>query len=88
MTANHPHHDGAMSDPDDFDDPPERERLSDEDLFLAGLVGKYAERRERGLPPRAHDLLALAAEFGDDAPRKLRVVLALYEALIADDTSP
>jgi hypothetical protein len=35
---------------------------------------------------RAHDLLALAAEFGDDAPRRLRVVLGLYEALVAHDT--
>jgi hypothetical protein len=50
------------------------------------LVGEYADRRDRDLPPRAHDLLARAAEFGDGAVTKLRTVLALYEALIADDT--
>jgi hypothetical protein len=55
--------------------------------LLAGLVGEYADRRDRGEAPRAHDLLARAAEFGDDAPRKLRTVLALYEALVADDAA-
>ena len=61
--------------------------LTEEDLFLAGLVGAYADRRDRGQPPRAHDLLARAAEFGDGATAKLRTVLALYEALRADDPS-
>jgi hypothetical protein len=74
-----------MSDHDDAADPAERDRLSEEDLLLAGLVGEYADRRDRGLPPCAHDLLARAAEFGDDAAAKLRTVLALYEALVADD---
>jgi hypothetical protein len=75
-----------MSDRDDVD-PAEREALGDEDLFLAGLVGEYADRRSRGVAPQVHDLLARAAEFGDGSPRKLRIVLALYEALIADDRS-
>jgi len=82
MIANHHiHHDG------DYDDPPERERLTELDWLLAGLVGEYVDRRECGEAPRAHDLLARAAEFGDDAPRKLRTVLALYEALTADETA-
>ena len=76
-----------MSAHDDVD-PCERAWLSEEDLFLAGLVGDYADRREHGEPPCAHDLLARAAEFGDGATAKLRTVLALYEALMADDASP
>jgi hypothetical protein len=59
-----------MSTYDDVD-PPERERLSEEDRLLTGLVGEYATRREHAQPPRAHDLLARAAEFGDDASTKL-----------------
>jgi hypothetical protein len=73
---------------DDVDDLPERQRLTEEDFFLADLAGEYVNRRERGVPPRIHDLLARAAEFGDDAPAKLRTVIALYEALLADDTVP
>jgi hypothetical protein len=73
-----------MSAYDDDDDLPERQRLTEQDRFLADLAGQYVDHRERGLPPRVHDLLARAAEFGDDAPAKLRTVLALYEALIAD----
>lgn len=76
-----------MTDRDHADDPGERERLSEEDLFLAELVGEYADRRDRGLPPRAHDLLARAAEFGNDAATKLRTVLALYEALAGADST-
>jgi hypothetical protein len=77
-----------MSDHDRAEDPAERERLSEEDLVLAGLVGEHANRRDRGLPPSTHDLLARAYEFGDDAAVKLRTVLALYEALVADDLTP
>jgi hypothetical protein len=76
-----------MSPDDDYPDPPERERLTELDWLLADLVGVYADRRERGMPPQAHDLLAVAAEFGDGAAAKLRTVLALYEALIADKTA-
>jgi hypothetical protein len=71
----------------DRTDPSERSRIGEEDLFLAGLVGEYADRRDRGHAPRAHDLLARAAEFGDGASAELRTVLALYEALLADDAS-
>jgi hypothetical protein len=76
-----------MSPDDDYPDPPERERLTELDWLLADLVGVYVDRRERGMPPQAHDLLAVAAEFGDGAAAKLRTVLALYEALIADKTA-
>ncbi|MGZ6608856.1 MAG: hypothetical protein ACXVFI_17530 [Solirubrobacteraceae bacterium] len=51
----------------------------------AAWVGEYADRRDRGQAPRTHDLLARAAEFGDGATAKLRTILALYEALLADD---
>jgi hypothetical protein len=71
----------------DHTDPSDRARIAEEDLFLAGLVGEYADRRDRGQPPRAHDLVARAAESGDGATAKLRTVLALYEALLADDSS-
>ena len=66
-----PHGDGAPSE------------LSEQDLLVAALVGRYVERRERGDAPCAHDLLAVAAEHGDDALRDLRDVLAFYEAMRA-----
>ena len=69
----------------DHPDPSDRTPISEEDLFLAALVGEYADRRDRSQPPPAHDLLARAAEFGDGATAKLRTVLAMYEALRADD---
>ncbi len=71
----------------DHPDPSDRARIAEEDLFLAGLVGEYADRRDCDQPPRAHDLLARAAEFGGGAADKLRTVLALYEAFLADDAS-
>jgi hypothetical protein len=71
----------------DHADPAERARTVEEDLFLADLVGEYADRRDRGQPPLAHDLLARAAELGDCASAKLRTVLALYETLLAADAS-
>ena len=76
-----------MSPDDDYPDPPERERLTELDWLLADLAGVCVQRRERGMAPQAHDLLAVAAEFGDDAPAKLLTVLALFEALIADETT-
>ncbi len=64
-------------------DPVERAELTDEDLAIASLVGRYIERRETGRPPCAHDLFAVAAEFGDTAVDALRTVLACYEAMRA-----
>lgn len=48
-------------------DPAERAELSEQDIAIATLVGRYVERREAGQPPCAHDLLAVASEFGDSA---------------------
>ena len=68
-------------------DPSDRARIAEEDLLLADLIGEYADRRDCGQAPRAHALLARAAEFGDGATAKLRTDLALYEAFLADDPS-
>ena len=64
-------------------DPAERDELTEQDLAIATLVGRYVERREQGAAPCAHDLLAVAAEFGDAAVDELRTVLAFYEAMRA-----
>jgi hypothetical protein len=70
-------------------DPDERTELTEQDLAVATLVGRYVERRETGRPPYAHDLLAVAAEFGDTAVDTLRTVLAFYEAIrTSDDLTP
>jgi hypothetical protein len=66
-----------------YPDPPERAELTEQDLAIATLVGRYIERREHGVPPNVHDLLAAAAEFGDPAVDELRAVLAFYEAMRA-----
>jgi hypothetical protein len=66
-------------------DPAERAELTEQDLAIATLVGRYVERREAGQPPCAHDLLAIAAEFGNTAVDNLRTVLACYEAMRASD---
>jgi hypothetical protein len=58
-------------------DPAEREVLTEQDLAIATLVGRYIERRDQGTAPRVHDLLSVAAEFGDAAVDELRAVLAL-----------
>jgi len=70
-------------------DPVERAELTEQDLAIATLVGRYIERREAGRPPNGHDLFALAAEFGDAAVDALRTVLACYEAMRAtEDLAP
>ena len=66
-------------------DPTEREQLTEQDLAIATLVGRYVERRERDQTPCVHDLLAVAGEFGDSAVDALRTVLACYEAMRASD---
>jgi hypothetical protein len=75
-----------MNDPQS--DRPERPELSEQDLAIAALVGRYIERRERHEAPRVHDLLAAAAEFGDAAVDVLRIVLATYEAMRLHDATP
>jgi hypothetical protein len=70
-------------------DPADLAELTEQDLAIATLVGRYVERREAGQPPCAHDLLAVAAEFGDSAVDALRTVLACYEAMRAiEDLAP
>jgi hypothetical protein len=64
-------------------DPVEREQLTDHDLAIAALVGRYIERREHHQAPCVHDLLAVAGEFGSPAVDALCTVLACYEAMRA-----
>jgi hypothetical protein len=45
----------------------------------------YVERREHHATPCVHDLLAVAAEFGDAALDELRTVLTFYEAMRANE---
>jgi hypothetical protein len=66
-------------------DPCERAQLTEQDLAVATLVGRYVERREQGGAPCAHDLLAVAAEFGTTAVDELRTVLVFYEAMRASE---
>ena len=63
----------------------EQPELTEQDLAIATLVGRYIERREHHRTPCAHDLLAVAAEFGDTAVEALRTVLACYEAMRASE---
>ena len=49
-------------------DPVRPEPLTEQDLAIAALVGRYIERREHHEAPCVHDLLAVAAEFGSAAP--------------------
>ena len=60
-----------------------RVELGEQDLAVATLVGRYIERRERDVTPCVHDLLAVAAEFGETAADALRTLLACYEAMRA-----
>ena len=59
--------------------------FSERDLMIATLVGRYVERRERGGASCAHDLLAVAADYGDSAVAELRDVLDFYEVMRATD---
>jgi hypothetical protein len=70
-------------------EPAGRAELSEQDLAIAALVGRYIVRREHHETPCAHDLFAAAAEFGDTAIDVLRTVLACYEAMRAyGDSDP
>jgi len=69
-------------------DPADQAELTEQDLAIAALVGRYIERREARQPPCAHDLFA-AAEFGDTAVDALQTLLACYEAMRAtEDHAP
>jgi hypothetical protein len=65
-------------------DPADRAALTDQDLAIATLVGRYIERRETRQPPRTHDLFAVAAvrrHRRRRAPDRAR----LYEAMRASE---
>jgi hypothetical protein len=62
----------------------EREPLTERDLAIATLIGRYIERRETGRAPCVHDLFAVAEEFGEVAVDALRTLLACYEAMRAN----
>jgi hypothetical protein len=66
-------------------DPADRAELTEQDLAIATLVGRYIERREARQAPCTHDLFAVTAEFGDMAVDALRTVLACYEAMRATE---
>jgi hypothetical protein len=68
-----------------YTDRAERYEVTVQDFAIATLVGRYIERRGQGVPPQVHDLLTVAAEFGDAAVDDLRTVLAFYEAMRASD---
>jgi hypothetical protein len=72
-----------MSRPDA--DLPGRRTLSERDLVIAELVGRYIEHREHGHAGCAQDLLAVAAEHGDIAVCALQTLLACYEAMRASE---
>ena len=52
----------------------DHDALSERDLAVATLAGRYIERREHDATPCVHDLLAAAAEYGDDTADVLRTV--------------
>ena len=64
---------------------PDAAELTEQDLAIASLVGRYIECCDSGLAPCTHDLFAVAAEFGDTAVDALRTVLACYEAMRATE---
>jgi hypothetical protein len=66
-------------------DRPDLEALTERDLAIATLVGRYIERRESAQAPCVPDLLAVAEEFGEVAVDALRTLLACYEAMRASD---
>src|SRR4051812_36629283 len=66
-------------------DSTDHEPLTERDLAVATLVGRYIERRESGRAPCVRDLFAAAEEFGDVAVDALRTLVACYEAMRASD---
>ena len=69
---------GDPYDPHYFD-PAEREVLTEEEELLVELFGDWVARREAGALILLEDLLARAAEFGDQTTRKLEDLIVVYE---------
>ena len=65
-------------------DPTEREPLTEQDLAIAALVGRYVERREREKPMRPRPARG-RRRVRRPAVDALRTVLACYEAMRASD---
>ena len=69
----------------------DQDRPDRPDLDRAGPRGRHARRPLHRAPRSStrrhasHDLLAMAAEFGDAAVAELRDVLAFYEAMRASE---
>jgi hypothetical protein len=60
-------------------DPAERELLTEEEELLVELFGDWVARREAGALILLEDLLARAAEFGDQTRSKLEDLIVVYE---------
>jgi hypothetical protein len=64
---------------DHYDDPGEREELSDEDEILADLMAHYMLGREAGVVVIYPDLLARASEFGDRVAANFETLVVYWE---------
>ena len=62
-------------------DPAERLDLDELDAVVSELLTRSRERRDIGVTPAVHDLLAAAAEFGPRAVQLLRAGMAFYELM-------
>jgi hypothetical protein len=51
------------------------------ETVVTQLLARYVERRDSGATPCAHDLLAVAAEFGSRAVDLLRTGMTFYELM-------
>jgi hypothetical protein len=69
---------GGPYDPHYFD-PAERELLTAEEELLVELFGEWVARREAGALVLLEDLLARAAEFGNQTKSKLEDLIVVYE---------
>ena len=63
-----------------YPNPEEHAELTEHDLAIATLVGRYIERREHHETPCVHDLLTVAAEFGSTAVAAHRACLLRGDA--------
>jgi hypothetical protein len=67
---------------------PKSAELTEHDLAIATLVGRYIERREHHETPCVHDLLTVAAEFGSTAVAAHRACLLRGDPRHADESIP
>jgi hypothetical protein len=62
--------------------------LDEREEVIVALLGRYIDRRETRDPPQAHDLLAVAGEFGAFAVAGLRTAAVFYEAMRRLESAP